>query len=419
MKDLFTPDFFISNRRRLLQKRTQDAPIVISANGLVQRAGDSGFPFRQDSNFWYLTGLNEAELVLVITSTTEFIILPERSSVLDIFDGAIDNQALIDRSGIEKIYDHQTGWETLRNLGVKHQKLYTALYKGYDDRHNLYFNPAKPRLISQLRKLHSDMSLLDIRRELAQLRMTKQEPEIAAIEQAIAITSNALQAIIKTDWVKQYPNEADIERELTYHYAKGGAKHHAFPPIVAGGQNACTLHNGANQSDIEPDQLLLIDTGAEYDMYAADITRMYSPARPSERQRAVFEAVSDVQQYIFGLLKPGLKMRDIEDKVEKAIGKQLKQLGLIKSASDRTAIRKYYPHSFSHHLGLDVHDAADYEVKLAPDMVITVEPGIYIAEEGIGVRIEDDVLITKEGCRVLSDSLPSRLSSPTIDSKNE
>lgn len=409
MKDLFTAEFFTANRQKLLERRSQDVPIVLTANGLVQRAGDSGFPFRQDSNFWYLTGLQDAELVVVITPTSEFIILPERSSILDVFDGAINNQQLIDTSGIEKIYDYQTGWEVLRTLAVKHQKLYTALYKGYDDRHNLYFNPTKPRLVSQLKKLHSDMTLLDIRRDLAHLRMIKQAQEIAAIEAAIKVTGDSLQAVMTKGWAKQWTNEADIERELTYQFAHGGSKQHAYPPIIASGKNACTLHYSANQAEVETDQLLLIDAGAEYSMYAADITRMYAPGVPTERQQAVFDAVSDVQKLIIGLLKPGLKMRDIEDKVERAIGKQLKALGLIKAATDRTAIRKYYPHSFSHHLGLDVHDAADYDIKLKSGMVITVEPGIYIEDEAIGVRIEDDVLITDTGCRVLSADLPSRL----------
>lgn len=418
MKELFTADFFVGNRKRLLEKRSDELPVVITANGLVQRAGDSPFAFRQDSSFWYLTGIDEPELVLVLTDNTEFIILPERSSIIDVFDGAIDNDRLSARSGIEKIYDHQTGWETLRNLAGKYKKFYAPLYKGYDDRHNIYFNPAKPRLVSQLKKLGDDMTLLDIRRELARLRMVKQEPEITAIEKAIAVTDESLQAVLKDGWIKKYPNEADIHRELTYQFAKHGATGHAYSPIVASGKNACTLHYVANNQPIEKGELLLIDAGAEWGHYAADITRMYAPGPPTERQQAVFEAVKEVNEQIIAMLKPGLNMRDIEEKVERMIGKQLAKLGLAK-AKDRTAIRNYYPHSFSHHLGLDVHDAADYEVPLAAGMVITVEPGIYIPEESIGVRIEDDVLITDKGCRVLSADLPSRLRSPTMDGNNE
>ncbi len=416
MKDLFTSDFFKNNRTKVRAAREHDVPVVLTANGSVQRAGDSAFRFRQDSNFWYLTGLNEADLVLVITSSTEFIILPERSAVLDIFDGALDREVMMKRSGIEKIYDHQAGWEQLRNLAGKYKKLYTGLYKGYDQRHNIYNNPAKPRLVGQLKKLHSDITLLDIRRELAHLRMVKQEPEITAIQRAIDITSEALQTVFADNWSKKYKDEADLEREITYQFARGGAKVHAYPPIIASGKNGCTLHYADNDQVVHENQLLLIDAGAEYNNYAADITRVYAPVSPTERQQEVYDAVKTVQEYIIGLLKPGLLLRDVEEKVEKAIGKQIKLLGLSKKP-DSNVIRKYYPHSFSHHLGLDVHDVADYAVPLTLGMVITVEPGIYIAEEKIGVRIEDDVLITEKGCTVLSAGLPSRLCSPTMDTK--
>ncbi len=417
MKDLFNNDFFSGNREKLKNSRSADVPIVLTANGSIQRAGDSAFKFRQDSNFWYLTGLEEAELVLVITDQTEFIILPERSAILDVFDGAISNEELSNRSGIEKVYDHQVGWEQLRGLAAKYKKLYTGLYKGYDERHNIYNNPAKPRLVSQLKTLHTDITLLDIRRELAHLRMIKQEPEIAAIQEAIDITSKSLQTVFSNGWSKKYPTEADLEREVTCEFARNGAKLHAYPPIIASGKNACTLHYSANDQKVDASELLLIDAGAEYSNYAADITRVYAPAAPSARQVEVYDAVKAVQDYIIKMLKPGLMMRDIEEKVEREIGRQLKTLGLIKKI-DSNLIRKYYPHSFSHHLGLDVHDVADYQVALAPGNVITVEPGIYIEEENIGVRIEDDILITEKGCIVMSSDLPSRLRSPTIKPKS-
>ncbi len=416
MKDLFTSDFFQGNRQKLKEAREHKAPIVLAANGSVQRAGDSAFRFRQDSNFWYLTGIEEADLVLVITDASEFIILSERSAILDIFDGALDKEAMTKWSGIEKIYDHQTGWEQLRHLAAKYKKLYTGLYKGYDQRHNIYNNPAKPRLVGQLKKLHTDITLLDIRRELAHLRMVKQEPEIAAIQKAIDITSAAMQTVFADGWSKKYKDEADLEREITYEFARGGAKVHAYPPIIASGKNGCTLHYADNNQIVHENQLLLIDAGAEYANYAADITRVYAPKEPTQRQQEVYDAVKSVQEYIIGLLKPGLLLKDVEEKVEKAIGKQLQSLGLV-TTPDSTSIRKYYPHSFSHHLGLDVHDVADYSVPLAAGMVITVEPGIYIADENIGVRIEDDILITAKGCTVLSAGLPSRLRSPTIKGK--
>jgi Xaa-Pro aminopeptidase len=153
--------------------------------------------------------------------------------------------------------------------------------------------------------------------------------------------------------------------------------------------------------------LLLIDVGAEFNHYAADITRTIAVSdKVSKRQRQVYESVHDVQQFAFGLLKEGLELRSYEEQIEHYMGEQLRVLGLI-STIDKESVRKYYPHSTSHFLGLDPHDVGDYTLPLQENMVITVEPGIYIPEEGIGVRIEDDVVITKESYRNLSDNLPT------------
>lgn len=404
----FKPDFFINNRQKLRAVCDSEVPIVITANGSVQRAGDVAYDFRQDNNFWYLTGVEQPELILVMANNREFIILPERDAIADIFDGFIDTDKIRAVSGIQTIYDSIKGWEELRILASDYKELQTCVYKGYEERHNLYINPARPRLVSNLKKLHDNLELVDIRREFAQLRMIKQEPEIAALQRAIDITAESFKTLFKAGWNTRYKDDRQLRREIDYEFSKRGARGHGYSPVIASGINACTLHHSAQGQKFNAGELVLIDIGAEYGNYSADITRTFSAGKPTKRQQAVFDAVLDVQTEIYKLLKPGLKMRSLEKKAEKLIGKKLVELGLAKRPT-RALVRKYYPHAFGHHLGLDVHDSADYDLPLRAGMVITVEPGLYIPEEGIGVRIEDDVLITKGGHKVLSAGLPSRL----------
>ncbi len=401
----FSSDFFSANRARLREDCQNGAPIIITANGVVQRAGDSGFPFRQDSSFWYLTGIALPDAVLVITQKSEFLILPERDPVLDYFEGAIDVRALTNTSGIEHILSNHDGWEQLIQITKRSRTLNVCLYKGYDQRHAVYVNPSKPRLISRLKKLAPNSTLNDLRPSLTRMRMIKQKPEIDAIQKSVDISVESFKKVFSGNWYARNKHEATVDARFQFEFIKRGARN-AYPSIVAGGKNACTLHYDHNNQPLVKDELLLVDAGAEHTMYASDITRVYAPDKMTPAQKNVYKAVKDVQDYAISLLKPGADIKEIDKKVEKKIGQFLKAEKLI-TKQEPAQIRKYYPHAFSHHLGLDVHDVADYALPLAAGMVITVEPGIYIAERNIGIRIEDDVLITSDGVKNLSANLPS------------
>jgi Xaa-Pro aminopeptidase len=399
----FTSDFFTGNRSRLRAELDKDYPIVMTANGEVQRAGDSSFPFRQDSNFWYLTGIDTPEVLLVMATDDEFLILPEREAIADVFDGAIDKQKLSEISGIKTIYAQHEGWERLMSLAKEHQSFYAPLHKAYDEHHNLYLNPAKARLQSRLKKL--EVELEDVRRPLVHLRMIKQPVEVAVIQQAIDVSIDSFNAVMAKGWFSSHKTETSIDAQLLYEFTKRGGKQ-AYPSIVAGGKRACTLHYIDNDQPVSPDELLLIDAGAEWNNYASDITRVYAPKKMTAQQKLVYQAVKDAQTYAISLIRPGVNLKTVQKKTAVFIGKFLKSQKLI-TKQDPDQIHTYYPHAVSHHLGLDVHDAADYSLPLAEGMVITVEPGIYIPEWSIGVRIEDDILVTKTGAKVLSAGLPS------------
>jgi len=357
MNSFFSTDFFESNRRKL-QELAGGKPIVIKGNDIVMRNGDSNFPFRQDSNFWYLTGLDVPGLTLVMDNGKTTVILPELSASEKAFNGDYAIESYQKISGIDRFVEANAPKNT-RNTRVD--------------------------------KLLRDM------------RTLKQPQEIKAITESIRITSETLPHIAE-HVLPAAKYEYVIEAGLTFGFRSQAANGHAFTPIVGAGKHATTLHYNANNGPIADDDLVVLDVGAEVENYAADITRTVSKQPISGRKADVFKAVETVQQEIIGLMKPGVSFRELELSTAKLISAELTKLGL-----DGNNVRKYYPHSVTHFMGLDVHDVGDYNQPLKPGMVITCEPGIYIPEEGIGVRIEDDVLITTDGNEVLSKVCPTRL----------
>jgi Xaa-Pro aminopeptidase len=409
MNSQFNSDFFAANRRRLQELFTGTAPIVVTANGLLQRGMDSTYSFAQDANFWYLTGIDEPDIVLVMDRGKEYLIVPERSSSRQAFDGAVEYEALRHRSGVAKIYDGKAGWDELADRIKKVKHVATlGIPLAYVEQYGMYTNPARATVLEKLKSFNSEIEGLDLTPHLAWMRMIKQAPELAAIQAAIDITISTIKEVTKPAKFKKYAYEYELEAELSRGYRWRGAAGHAFDPIVAGGPRACTLHNVANNGQLAADELVIVDTGAEVEHYAADITRTFSFGSPSRRQRDVYEAVLEVQQFALDLLKPGIMLKDYEQQVEHFMGEKLRELGLIKTIS-HDSVRQYYPHATSHFLGLNVHDVGDYNRPLEAGVVMTVEPGIYIAEEGIGVRIEDNVLIKPRGLKILSAKLPKEL----------
>jgi Xaa-Pro aminopeptidase len=367
---------------------------------------DSPFAFAQDANFWYLTGINEPDVTLVIDGQREFLIAPIREGDRATFDGVINTQKLTKISGVPEIINEAAGWKRVDEVLSKSGRVATlAAAPNYIEQYGMYSNPARLRLQERLHKHVAELEIIDVRVELARLRMIKQEPELKALQKAISITCASLKDAFKGDR-SRYAHEYELEAEVAAGFRKRGAVGHSFEPIVAGGKRACTLHNVANQSRLKADELVVVDVGAEYEHYAADITRTIALQKPSQRQRDVYAAVLEVQQYAASLLKPGVMLAAYEHKVAQRMFKELKALKLTKSVDD---IRKYFPHATSHYLGLNVHDVGDYETPLQPGVVLTVEPGIYIPEEGIGIRIEDDLLVTQNGATVLSNNLPRKL----------
>lgn len=401
--DPFNTAFFRTNRARLQKIIGTDEVVIVAANGLLQRSADTTYPFSQDRNFWYLTGLNEPNLLLGMHGSESFLVLPKSDAVRDIFDGKIDEKHLLKCSGVSHVYTYADGWEKIAGLLRARKTCYT-LFSGslFQPRFGLYLNPARRRLLQALRRKIPNITLEDVRPALAQLRMIKQQPELVAIQKAVDITVASLEAVRQSHTLHNVAAEYELEALITREFRFRGAAGHAYTPIVANGAHATTLHYTQNSGMLDPRALTVVDVGAEWQNYAADITRTFSIKKPTTRQQAVYDAVREVQNYALSLLKPGALLKDYETQVAYKMGEVLVSLRLASNANDMHVIRTYFPHATSHFLGLDVHDVGEYNLPLQPGVVLTCEPGLYIPEEGIGVRIEDDVAITETGYKNLS-----------------
>lgn len=404
--ELFSSIFFAGNREQL-RTETGDGLIVVTGNSVLQKSGDATFELAQDGSFWYLTGVDEPDVVLVMDGAGEYLIVPGRDKTMEMFDGRIDPAALTKISGVGEVLDEKVGWDKLKTRLKQTKKVATlGALPARVEPHGFYANPARARLIRRLKAARPGIELTDIRLPLARLRAVKQPLELTAIEAAINLTAEALTQAKES--VATFGHEYELAAAIDYHFGKVGAES-AWRPVVASGSHTCQMHYNAGRDRLKNGELVVVDIGARVDNYTADMARTWAiGGQPTPRQQAVHTAVLATQQFAFTQLKPGVLLKDYEQAVKQFLGQQLRALGLA-NAIDKDVLRRFCPHLISHFLGIDPHDAGDYDQPLEPGMVLAVEPGIYIPKEGLGVRIEDDVVITASGCRVLGRRLPSGL----------
>lgn len=396
-------NFFTDNRQALLKKLNSGALVVLTNYGEMQLGNDAAASFESESNFWYLTGVDSPGWWLVLdgASGSEWLVAPELNETQKVFDGGANETEVKKVSGIKTVIDRDEALRRLRQATKHHSVVYTTEQPKWLREHGHFqLNQAQSELKKTLERIFRDVQPCN--RELAILRTIKQPEEIAAIKQAIKLTAAGLEVVKATLDSAKY--EYELQAALDYEFRRNGARH-AYAPIVASGQNAVTLHYNTNDSKLNRRDMVLLDVGARVNGYAADISRTYSLGKPTKRQQAVHDAVVIAQQEIIQLLKPGLDFDAYEEKVEAIMKTALEKLGL-----DTEKYRQYFPHAVGHGLGVDVHDSMYGYDALAAGMVLTVEPGIYISEEGIGVRIEDDILITETGHENLSRSISTNIS---------
>ena len=400
-------DVFYSNNRQQLAKVLNGSVVVLSAYAQMQRGNDMAFGFEQEANFWWLTGIEAPDWWLIIDGTRgkSWLVAPQISDVHLIFDGSLSAEEAKRISGVDAVIVRDEAMHILRDLAKKHSVAYTLGEQPHAEHFDFTLNPAIKTMRDMVDRTFK--AVQDCRKDLAKLRAIKQPEEIVAMKKAIALTIAGFQSVKSRLPAMNY--EYEIEAELTHYFRRSGARGHAYDPIVAGGKNACTLHYVANQDRLKKNQLVLLDIGARVEGYAADITRTYAVAEPTARQRQVHGAVQTAHQRIVQLIEPQLTIEAYQRGVDIIMTEALLELGLMNNSDDTKNYHKYFPHAISHGLGVDVHDSLGGPAALQPGMVLTIEPGIYIPEESIGVRIEDDILVTEGGHTNLSARLSTDL----------
>ncbi|MDQ7044975.1 MAG: aminopeptidase P N-terminal domain-containing protein [Sulfurimonas sp.] len=377
------------------------------------RSNDTEYPFRQDSNFYYLTGFKEDNACLMIVKNKKMfktiLFVEKKDAIKELWTGKrlgrVDAKQVFN---VDKVYEI----DLFEDIFAKNKELKQHLY--FDFKLN-YLRFKALKRISKGISTH-----INIAKNIEKMRLIKSDAEVKLIKKALLITKKAHHKAMRLE--KLGKNEYELQASIENIFKKNGAYSDAYTSIVAGGNSANTLHYISNDKTLVDGDLILIDAGCEYDYYASDITRTIPVSgKFSKAQKELYEMVLDVQVKIIKMIKQGVMRTDLHKKSEELLCKGMIELGIlkgnVKKLLKKKAHKKYYPHGIGHWMGLDVHDEAPYlnkkgnEIPLEEGMVLTIEPGIYCDENdkdipkkyrGIGIRIEDDILVTKGGYENLS-----------------
>lgn len=408
-------DFYVRMRDRLAALLPAGSLVIIHASDVYPTNADGTLAHHQNANLFYLTGIDQEETVLLMRIQEggrheDTLLLRETNERIVIWEGArLTKECATGISGIRDVR-----WTSEYNALLAAwmpQAREVWLERDNHPRRFTYVETRNERMAAALKASYPDACLKSLYDVLAAMRLVKEPEEIAQIREACRITGEGFVEVLRK--IKPGMGEWEMEALLSCEYLKRRSRKFSFLPIIASGGDTCVLHYISNHKACREGDLILFDIGAEYGGYAGDMTRTipaggtYSP-----RQKAVYEACLAVHRYARSIMRPGLDRLEYERRVRVFMAKQLLALGLITQADidakpeDPPAVRRYYMHGTSHSLGLDVHDVGPTDPVFAVNQVWTIEPGIYIAEEGIGVRIETDVLIRENDTEDLIPNAP-------------
>ena len=421
---------FKRRRKQLMQRVGENNIALIGSASTQTRNRDVDYPYRQDSDFYYLTGFNEPDALAVFIPGREqgeyILFCREFDEKKALWEGA---HAGLEGATTQFEADDSFPIDDLDDIlpGMLENKIkvFYPMGKNSELDHSLleWIN----RLRSQSRTgVVAPGELVSLEHIVHEMRLIKSAAELKLMRNAAEISANA--HIKAMQFCKPGLFEYQVEAELIYHFAQNGLRAVAYPSIVAGGKNACTLHYTENADKLKNGDLLLIDAGAECDHYAADITRTFPVSgRFSEAQKLLYQLVLDAQSAAIEQIRPGQPWQSAHDAAVEVLTKGMVSLGLLKGKVKKLIkdekYKQFYMHRTGHWLGMDVHDVGDYKVDqewrlLEPGMVLTVEPGLYIPADcktveekwrGIGIRIEDDVLVTVQGHEILTSRVPKTI----------
>jgi Xaa-Pro aminopeptidase len=410
-------DLFALNRKRFSDKMKPNSVAIFHAADLLTRNGDCFFPFRQNSDIFYLSGLDQEETVLLLypdcpkgKEYEAVIFTKQTNDYIKVWEGyKYTKEDASKTSGIPTVIWLESMPALLNELILLADNIY--INANENDRASGQVPVRDERLALELKAKYPAHNFVRSAPIMKKLRMIKSPIEIEIMQEACNITEKAFRRVLAN--TKPGMMEYEVEADIIYEFIRNRAGGHAYSPIIASGSNACVLHYNNNSERLNDGDLLLMDFGAEYANYAADLSRTIPVnGRFSSRQRAVYNAVLRVKSAAEKMLVPGNKLMDYHKEVGKVMEAELLTLGLItkediaNQKADWPAYKKYFMHGTSHHLGLDVHDLCERYSAFEVGMVFTCEPGIYIPEEGIGIRLEDDILITENGTFNLMRNIP-------------
>ncbi|MDQ3844447.1 MAG: aminopeptidase P N-terminal domain-containing protein [Bacteroidota bacterium] len=417
MKNLpLNSELFITNRKRFTERMKPNSIAIFVSNDEVPSNGDALYPFRQNSDLYWLSGVTQEDSMVVLfpdnpdAKYREVLVLVRPNELKEKWDGKrLRKEEATAISGIDKIV-----WlDSIDALLQQWVHLADTIYldTNENDRKASLLRTRDYRFVDELKTRYPLHQYERAARLMKDLRAIKTEHEIEVVKKAVEITRNAFQRVLK--FIRPGVMEYEIEAEVVHSFLSQRADGEAYDSIIASGNRARILHYVSNNQECRNGELVLMDFGALYGGYAADLTRTVPVnGRFTERQREVYNACLHLHNYAKSILKPGISIIDYTEKVGDEATEQFMKLGLLKEDDfknedrENRAYRKYLYHGISHHLGLDVHDLGTRTEPIKPGMLFTIEPGIYIEEEGMGIRIENNVWITENGNMDLFEGIP-------------
>ncbi|MGB0525065.1 MAG: aminopeptidase P N-terminal domain-containing protein [Flammeovirgaceae bacterium] len=409
---------FINNRKRLVEHLKPNSIAVFNSNDIMSTSADGTMPFVQHTDIFHLTGIDQEESILVVYPDAqneqhkEVLFLRETNEHIAVWEGAkFTKEEARELSGIESIYWVQDFEQVFRSLMIYAENVYLNTNEHFRIGKRVDIETREDRFRKWCMEVYPLHNYTRVAPIMHKIRAIKSETEIALLQKACDITNNAFRRIL--DFIKPGVWEYEIEAEILHEFIRSRSRGFAYEPIIGSGASSCVLHYIENSKQCKDGDILLMDFGAEYANYNADLTRTIPVnGRFSPRQKDVYNAVLRVHKESMNMLRPGVELLKYQQEVGKIMESELIGLGLLdkhdvaKQDPKRPLYKKYYMHNNSHHLGLNVHDYGSNYHKLEPGMVFTVEPGIYILEEGLGVRIENDVVVTEDAPFDLMRDIP-------------
>jgi Xaa-Pro aminopeptidase len=400
-------DLYVKNRKKYAAQMNSNTLAVFNSNDIYPISADSSIPFQQHRDILYLSGVDQEESILVIFPSCsnerhkEVLFLKETSELIAIWEGEkLTKESAFEVSGIKTVYWLEQFPVIFKQMMAEAEGIY--LNTNEHLRANTEVETREDRFI---KKVKGDYPAHQVHKSapiMHRIRSVKEQVEIELLQRACKITEAGVRRLLK--YIKPGVWEYEIEAELAHEFLRSRSQGFAYTPIIASGKNACVLHYIENNQLCNDGDVILLDVGAEYANYSSDLTRCIPVnGRFTARQKAVYNSVLNVKKQAEQLLVPGTIMAEYHKEVGKFMEAELLQLGLIDQTDIKNqnpewpAYKKYFMHGTSHFLGLDTHDVGIWSEPIQAGMVFTCEPGIYIPEEGLGIRLEDDLVVSSTG----------------------